>query len=388
MRGINRDILLPAIATIINVVPFAMLTPLVVVRLSETGAPATMVAAYGMAPFMAILAVSPFTSRLLSGLGLYKAQLAGLTFAAFGLIATARLLAIGSELLIVYLVLAFLLGSASALTWTSTEALIASRTQADRLGQATALYQTGLGVAFAIGPFLPVLVSPDAAPVLLMTTGLMAAAITVRLLAPHPDTQPSSLAAPTGLEWTTLPLYGAILTAALVGGVFEVGLNSAFPYIALQAGLPSSAAVALVGAIAIGALAAQPPVGWLADSGRTKAATGASLASILLGVCALGVAVRFPELMWVAAFLIGAGGGALYTLAMIQVARSRERSPVAALTSLAVAAYTLGAVVGPFAAGLVIDIAGLLALCAGLILLPVLVFATNLSRIHQTEREL
>ncbi len=78
MHDIQRDIWLPGLATIVNVVPFAMLTPLVVVRLSESGAIATMVAAYGMAPFIAILAISPITPRLLSKLGLRGAHLFGL----------------------------------------------------------------------------------------------------------------------------------------------------------------------------------------------------------------------------------------------------------------------------------------------------------------------
>lgn len=67
-----------------NVVPFAMLTPHVVVRLSETGATATMVAAYGMASFLAILAKSPITPWLLSKLDLRGAHLLGLSLAGLG----------------------------------------------------------------------------------------------------------------------------------------------------------------------------------------------------------------------------------------------------------------------------------------------------------------
>lgn len=388
MQGIQRDIWLPGLATIVNVVPFAMLTPLVVVRLSESGAIATMVAAYGMAPFIAILAISPITPRLLSKLGLRGAHLLGLSIAGIGLLATAGLLAVGSETLIVYLVLACLLGGASALTWTSTEALIASRTPDDRLGTVTALYQTGLGLAFAAGPFLPVVLSANPWPVIVMTVTLVAVALAIRLHAPNEEHRASVKPDAVKFDLTVFGLYGAILAAAFVGGVFEVGLNSVFPYIAIQAGLPSAAAIALVGTIAIGALAAQLPLGWMADRGHFKWATILCLLSIILGVGALGAATYAPILMWGAAVLIGAGGGALYTLAMIQVAGSRERLPVATLTSIVVAAYTLGAALGPFAAGLIIDTAGTLALCAALILLPVLVLVMSLLSTHQTEKDL
>ncbi|MBO6675610.1 MAG: MFS transporter [Rhizobiales bacterium] len=388
MHDIQRDIWLPGLATIVNVVPFAMLTPLVVVRLSESGAIATMVAAYGMAPFIAILAISPITPRLLSKFGLRGAHLLGLSFAGIGLLATAGLLAVGSEGLIVYLILAFLLGGASALTWTSTEALIASRTPDDRLGTVTALYQTGLGLAFAAGPFLPVVLSSDSEPVIVMTVALVAAALVIRLLAPNEEHRASASPDAVKFDLRAFGLYGAILAAAFVGGVFEVGLNSVFPYIAIQTGLPSAAAIALVGTVAIGALAAQLPLGWMADRGHFKSATILCLLSIILGVGALGAATYAPILMWSAAVLIGAGGGALYTLAMIQVAGSRERLPVATLTSIAVAAYTLGAALGPFAAGLIIDTAGTLALCAALIVLPVLVLTMSLLSTHQTEKDL
>ena len=73
---------------------------------------------------------------------------------------------------------------------------------------------------------------------------------------------------------------------------------------------------------------------------------------------------------------------------MIQVAQSSKHSPVATLTAIAVAAYTLGAAIGPFSAGLIIDTAGTLALCTALILLPLLVLVLSHSSIRQTEGDL
>lgn len=164
-------------ATVLYLVPYAMLTPQVIVRLSEAGASATAVSTYGMTPFVVILGMSFVTPSALRRIGMKGAHLFGLVVAALALLATSFLLLAASTALIAYVGLAAVLGIASALTWTATETTIATHAPADRIGSFTALYQTGLGVSLAVGPFLPALFSLTDMGLAIVTGLLMTLAI-------------------------------------------------------------------------------------------------------------------------------------------------------------------------------------------------------------------
>ncbi len=354
----RNDLLRMGGATIVYLVSYAMLTPQVVVRLGEAGASATAVSVYGLAPFVLILAMSPITPKIMQRFGLKATQLVGLTVAALTLIATALLLLVGSVSLTAYVAFSALLGIAAAFTWTATEASIATHAPTDRIGSYTAIYQTGLSVSLAVGPFLPALFQMTDRSLVVMTAVLMGLALALALASPPRRSRPSivSLHAPAGrVLWSAAVM---ILAVALVGGWFEVGLNAILPYVALDIGLSSQSATTLVGVLATGALLSQLPIFFSSDKLSTNALYRSCAIALFAGALMLAVTNLSSHLLWISAFAFGAGGGALYTLAMIEVARSRSGQPVATLTTLAVSAYTLGGIVGPFSAGVVLDLTG------------------------------
>ena len=171
------DLLCMGGATILYLVPYAMLTPQVTVHLTEAGASATAVSIYGLSPFVMVLAMSVVTPKILLRTGLKTAHLLGLVIAAMALVATAYLWLAGTLTWSFYVALGALLGIASALTWTATEAMIAKHAPADRIGSFTAAYQTGLGASLAIGPFLPVLFSMSDVSIAVTTAILMGFAL-------------------------------------------------------------------------------------------------------------------------------------------------------------------------------------------------------------------
>ena len=178
-----------------------------------------------------------------------------------------------------------------------------------------------------------------------------------------------------------------ILAVALVGGWYEVGLNAVLPYLALDSGLSSYNAAALVGVLATGALLSQLPIFLLSDKFTTKTLYRSCALSLVLGALLLGGASVLPDLFWLSAFVFGAGGGALYTLGMIEVARSRNSQPVAALTTLAVSAYTLGAVIGPFSAGVILDLTDAQYLWTALGAVPVAILLMTFTQFSNQKEE-
>jgi MFS family permease len=62
-----------------------------------------------------------------------------------------------------------------------------------------------------------------------------------------------------------------------------------------------------------------------------------------------------PVLLWLIAFVWGAAGGCLYTLAMTGMAQRFSGTKVVTATTLMVMGYTVGGFTGPAAAGYAVD---------------------------------
>jgi predicted MFS family arabinose efflux permease len=143
--------------------------------------------------------------------------------------------------------------------------------------------------------------------------------------------------------------------AAVVGGVFEVGLGSITTAYGSQIGLNLGAATSIAGALGLGSFALQYPIGWLADRMPSQRLFVAG--AVLLGFSALAftLASAHPWLLWVCAASWGAVGGALYTLSMVRVAHDFAEHSALAGTSAMIAGYTAGGALGPVLSGWVFD---------------------------------
>jgi len=356
-----------ALATALNVVPYAILVPLVVVRLSEAGASAVAVGVYGLMPFAAVLAVTAVAPRLHAALGIASSYRLGLAATTLAVAATVFA---GS-----YAALCLcnaVLGAGAALLWTGTEALIARNAPPGRVGRATGLYQAGLGTAFAAGPFVPPALGLDFAAAGGVAIGIAALAWVPVATLPRRGGGVAP-ASPEPLSARAVRLVPGLALAAFAGGLFETGLGAAAPVQALALGWAEPDAAMLVGVIAVGSLLLQMPVGRLADRMPTDRLAAAALALLLAAGLGLLGARAVPGLLWALAFVWGAAGGALYTLSMIAVGREHRSDGTLGVTAAVVAAFTAGAVVGPLLAGLALDLAPrsglavLLAATAGLV---------------------
>jgi MFS family permease len=252
-------------------------------------------------------------------------------------------------------VFAFASGVGAAAAWNATEALIAHNVPATHRGRLTGMYQTLLGAGMALGPMLPGLLRLDPIQAMQLASGGLTLALLItlvpavtRLKAMRDDHQHMSLLS----AWRFRP---ALAWAAVVGGVFEVGLGSITTAYGSQTGLNLAAAVSIAGALGMGSFLCQYPIGWLADHlpARRLFAWGAAL--LALSALAFIQAAEWPALIWVCAAIWGGVGGALYTLSMIRVAHDFADSSALAGTSATIAGYTAGGAIGPLVSGWMFD---------------------------------
>ncbi len=344
--GLGRVML----GTTLVVLSYSLLNPVLAVRLQMAGASNTAIGLVAMLPFISVALLVPLVPRLFARIGVGQAYRIGLVLeliACLGYLVTDAYLA--------WCLFGLLAGVGAAAAWNATEALIAHNVPASHRGRLTGLYQAVLGAAMAAGPLLPGLTGIDS----LQANGVAALALAVALVV----TAPASVTALKAMH-DDGPVMGigaalwfrpALVWAAIVGGVFEVGLGSVTTAYGSQTGLSLAAATSIAGALGIGSFLLQYPTGWLADHLPPRRLFAGGAALLVLSALAFTQAVHWPVLIWVCAVAWGAIGGALYTLSMIRVAHDFADTSALAGTSAMIAGYTAGGALGPIVSGWAFD---------------------------------
>jgi MFS family permease len=351
------------LATTLIVTAFSMVGPVLAVLLQQAGYGTALIGTFSMLPFMMVGLLIPLTPRVLARWGSVRTYRAGAVLQLAGISGYAL-----SDSVAVWALSSVVAGTGAAALWNTTEALLAEEAPAEMRGRVMGMYQTALGAALALGPFLPGLLRLQAESVLwlavAMVAGCLALAVTASAHEPHSIARPhtGTLHALRGVPWLAL--------LAFCGGVFEAGLGAVGAAHASASGLSLRGATTVAGAIGLGSFLFQYPAGWAADRYALKRVfTGAALA-LLVASIAMAFVARAPWLLWACGVVWGGVGGALYTLTMVQVAHAYAGRATAGGAAAMITGYTWGGTLGPMASGSALEgagapgLAGLLALFA------------------------
>jgi MFS family permease len=208
-----------------------------------------------------------------------------------------------------------------------------------------------VGACFVLGPLLLTVtgtagVAPLVVAAVLLTTGLLCLVGLAELPAPPGD-------AAAGAFRRLQRERPVLLLAALIAGTLESGPTTFLPVEALADGLSGRAAAALVAVLGVGGLVVQFPLGWLADSYPTQRLLRICAWLALSAALLLLFNTQIPAVLWTAAFLWGAAGAGIYTLAMVDVGRAYAGVALVGATAALVFAYAIGAAISPALVGLV-----------------------------------
>lgn len=353
-----------AASSVLGIVPYGMLMPLVAVSLASRGHSASAVGFVGLLVFAGVFFLSPVAPRLRARYGIIRVHRAGMVLWSAGIAGI-----VVHDGYLWWCAMHLVIGVSAALIWGVAESLIAEHAPADRLGRMTGLYQTLIGAAIAIGPFVSAAFAldiPSAAPLALALMALSWGPVLL-IRARH---VPAVTGTAALLRWRVVVATSPALAAgAILGGSFESGINALGAVHALALGLGGAAATAVPGVIATGSLLAQYPAGWIADRVPVIRLLVAAAAILAASGAVLLAAPAWPWLIWPVAVVWGSVGGALYTLVMIRVGVVFRGSDVVTATALAISAYTLGVMIGPALAGPAMDASRLYGLAAALVLL-------------------
>jgi MFS family permease len=360
--GSRRLTVLPVLCVTTGLVVLgnALAWPLLAIRLQHLGYSATVIGALIMLPWLltgALVGVVPKAIRAWGPAAVYRwgctLEFAGGVFFAAG---DSVWLLVGSALIG---------GVGGASLWNAGETLLAAGVAPAQRGRAIGVYQTCLGAALAVGPFLPALIGGSTRTLLWLAALMLLGAALASLRVPVPTAASDAAALVPNALWRTLLATPALGCLAFVGGVFEVGLASISAADAASRGMPLALAAGMAGAIGLGSLLAHYPAGWAADhlKPRTGFVIGAGMLFAGCAVAALGLAPAWFD--WLLAGMWGAVGGCFYTLTMAYAMRSNSGTPEIRAAAV-IAAYTWGATAGPLLSGAILDVAGPVALLAAM----------------------
>ncbi len=362
-----------AAATTLIVTAFAASGPVLAVLLQQRGHSTALVGAFAMIPFACVGLLIPIMPRIFERMGMVSAYRWGCALEVLGMVGYAAGIFL-PHYFVVWCVSAVLGGVGAAALWNATEALMAQNAPPERRGRVTALYQTILGAALAVGPFAPALLGASAHQMLWGSAVVVLLAWLVSVLTPAAPVQP--VHGQTAAEMGTLRAMRVALPLVLIafaGGVFEAGLGSVSAAHGASLGMSLAAAATIVGAIGVGSFAFQYPAGMLADAVDLRKVFAAAGAVLLVCSAAFALSLVWPWVTWASALAWGGVGGALYTLTMIRVAHVFPHGSAASGTAAMITGYTSGGALGPLASGSALQWGGALGLAALLGLLALAV---------------
>ena len=334
-----------------------MLSPLLLLMLKRAGVSSSVAGLFAATTWLGIFVMTPFASQLTQKIGRRQTMWLASTMpiiAAAGFMLT--------DVLWVWFVLELLAGITGGLRWVLAEAFIAEFAPPGQTGRYIGTYATMVGLTFVIGPSLLAWVGTDGTMALWLVIALLSVGLAWTALIPRLPPAHDQHSAHVGLQglWQAVRAHPVIMLAGFIGGFFELGLASTLPLYGLTLGLSASASALLVATSGAGGTLVALPSGMLADrfaspiQGRRSLMRAFTLL-ILLSACASPWAITTTWLVWPMVAVWGAAGGALYTLAMIDIGAREKGITLVNSTAVLVLTYTLGGLVASASSGALID---------------------------------
>ena len=372
--------LLPAVYFVFVGAEFALMTHLAI-DFTAAGRPAWQVGALGTALWSGILLAALAAHRAVARAGSARVLVGGVALAlgaTLGVALTDGPLAWSAG--------AAVMGLGSGLVWVAGESWLAEAAPPDRRGLLVGWFETAVGLGMMVGPALVPLARLFAWPLPALCAGLMTLALAaVGTLWAAGLAPPVANAADAGAH--AGPGLAPLLGVALLGGVMESGVSALLPSVAMRIGFGADAAALLGTVIGAGSALLQPPAGHLADRCGTRPALLAAWAIVCATTLALAAhGDAASGLLWVAGFVMGGAGGAVYTLVVVEFGQRLRGAALVRAVGALVIAYAAGTALGPVAGGALFDVAGLRGLALALALLAAGGFVWTAARLTESPR--
>jgi MFS family permease len=339
--------------------------PLLALILERKGVPGSINGLNLATGGLAALAITPFIPRWIARFGAAQYLAASLAVAAGAMIAIYE-----APSLWVWFPVRFVLSSALNGLFVVSEFWINRLADETNRGRYVAVYSICIAGSFGIGPgVLKIIGTHGIAPFAAGSCLLLLALIPVlaaRRTAPRIEEGHASTV------FSVIRAAPAALTASFVFGAIDAGMTGLFPVYAVRSGYTEANAALAVTAIALGSIAFQYPLGWLADRMNRRHLLALCASTGIAGTLLTPFVVHTPPLMYLLLFVWGGLILGVYSIGLTLIGERFKGAELANANAAFVLLYCMGLLVGPSAEGAALDIwnpDGLLvvlgAICAG-----------------------
>lgn len=356
---IRQGLVATFLSTFFSLTGLFMFFPLLLFTLKGMGLSDATVGLVASAEWLGLAIGTPFVAHWVSMLGLRRA------FVLSGLVPFASMLSVAlTPWPALWLVLIMLGGISGAMRWIVAETTVTQMAPTHVRGRIVGLFGTMISLTYVIGPALLAWIGTQgeaAQTARWIAVTLSGAGLALSMAVPSIESTPGNhhtieprLGLPGILDaFRTAPLL--MVTGAL-GGFFEAGSTGILPLFGLAIGLGEAKSAMLLSACGLGGVLVMAPVGALADRMPHRVIyIVCSLVTVAASVSMLLVSA-WPALAYAIAFVWGASGGVLYTLAMVDIGHRGQGIHVVNFTSVLVLSYTIGGTLGPLFGGVALTI--------------------------------
>ncbi len=251
-----------------------------------------------------------------------------------------------------WLALRFIFGIATGALFTVSETWVLTLSSPQTRGRIMGLYTSILSVTFGIGPtIIPFTGINGWAPWLIcigfVVAGLLPLAFIKGGKAAHTGEETGSLIG-------VIKRQPLIFANAVAATLFDSILISFFTIFAIRGGLPIAAASSLLGLAIIGGVFLYYPMGTLADKwSRDGVVMGCVVLTIALGL--LITPLLDTWMIWPVMILFCATGFGVYVIALTAIGAAFKGKDIVAGSAVIASTWGVGGLIGPPAAGRIID---------------------------------
>ncbi len=340
----RRSIAVVVVTVSIVAVTLGLTWPLLSLILEARGVGATLIGLSSASQTLAVLLIMPLAPWMLARFGTI-----GLIRAAIGMIIVALLLLPAMPNVYAWFPIRFLLGMAIEILFISCDVWVNQVAEEKTRGRVIGIYGFVLSGGFAVGPLIINVTGIDGwAPFI---TGAVIIGLGALPLAWARGLTPPIEGRPKGRGLYYLRVAPTLMVAGLMYGLVDSSVLTFLPIYGLGSGFDQATVINMLTVLIVGSVAAQLPLGWLADHvGGRQMIIGCTVFTLIPAVM-LPFVLNMPWLMWPTLFVWGAALGGFYTVGMVLIGRRFRGADLVAVNAAFVVFWGLGAITGPAATG-------------------------------------
>ena len=348
----HRRILLSIICVVsIYGLTVGFLYPLISLKMAARGFPPSWIGIMGAMPFIAAIIASPITPLIMRTVNVSR-----LVFLAICADLTLILVMMFIDNVYVWFVSRFLMGVAGAVLFVVSETWINEIAEDRSRGQVLGLYTLTLSATLALSPLFIVFFGAEGSlPFLVAFIVIAFSLIPLRWTR---GASPDFSGGQVSHVWRFMLWAPTLVCAAALMAFEEAALLTLLPVYSLQNGVTEKVAALFLTVLAVGSMAAQPLIGWLADKVNRYSLIFVCALVVLLGALSLPFIIDTHIIVWPVMLVWGGAIAGIYTVALAIMGQRFRGAQLAAGNAAFGVMWGFAGAMAPGSAGIAMTIWG------------------------------